>query len=336
MKISKSDLKRALEIVKPGLANKEIIDQTTSFAFIDGKVITYNDEICITHPIKDINFQGAVRAEELYKFLGKSEADEIDITINENEIVMKAGRSKVGLPLQVKILLPLDEELTQKGKWKNLPENFVSALTFAEASCSRDLSNAKMICVHINEQGFIEGTDNLRISHWNLKSPIPFPTILVPHTSILEVVKINPIQAAKGNGWVHFKNEEGTIISCRVFNEKFVDTAPFLNSKEKGKVVDFPSSLTAALDRAQIFVEKQEEKDVNLTLNDKFLTVSSESERGWFKENIPTKNKGEAFTFMIAPNFLKAILSKTTKCELFKGRLKFEGEDWVYITSLKG
>jgi len=54
MKINKNELKNALEIVKPGLANKEIIDQSTSFAFMNDCIVTYNDEISVSHPVKDI------------------------------------------------------------------------------------------------------------------------------------------------------------------------------------------------------------------------------------------------------------------------------------------
>ena len=71
------DLLKALEIVKPGLASKEIIQQTTSFAFIEGRVVTFNDEISISHPVPDLDIQGAVQADELYKFLKKTKADEI-------------------------------------------------------------------------------------------------------------------------------------------------------------------------------------------------------------------------------------------------------------------
>ncbi len=65
--ISKKKLQEALEIVKPGLSNNEIIEQTTSFAFIDGRVITYNDELSISCPVEELNVQGAVKAEELYQ-----------------------------------------------------------------------------------------------------------------------------------------------------------------------------------------------------------------------------------------------------------------------------
>ena len=45
MKIETSKFKTALDVVKPALASKEIIEQTTSFAFINGTVVAYNDEI---------------------------------------------------------------------------------------------------------------------------------------------------------------------------------------------------------------------------------------------------------------------------------------------------
>jgi len=99
MKIKKDDLKRALEIVKPGLANKEIIEQSGSFAFIEGRVVTYNDEISVSHPIKDLEITGTIRAEELYKFLGKIKEEEIDVNCTESEIVLKCGRATTGFAI---------------------------------------------------------------------------------------------------------------------------------------------------------------------------------------------------------------------------------------------
>ena len=55
--MKKNDLVEALEVVKPGLANKDLIEQTTSFAFINGNVVTYNDEISISSPIEDLEIE---------------------------------------------------------------------------------------------------------------------------------------------------------------------------------------------------------------------------------------------------------------------------------------
>ena len=48
MKINKKELQEALERVKPGLASRELIEQSTSFAFMRDRVVTYNDEISIS------------------------------------------------------------------------------------------------------------------------------------------------------------------------------------------------------------------------------------------------------------------------------------------------
>ena len=50
MKINKSELQEALAKVKPGLASKDLIEQATSFAFMDGRVVTYNDEMFPSSP----------------------------------------------------------------------------------------------------------------------------------------------------------------------------------------------------------------------------------------------------------------------------------------------
>jgi len=108
LKINKSNLQKALEIVKPGLASKELIEQATSFAFINGCVITYNDEISISHPVDGLELEGAIQAEKLYSILTKLKTDEIEVTINDKEIILQSGKSKIGLTLQSEIKLPLD------------------------------------------------------------------------------------------------------------------------------------------------------------------------------------------------------------------------------------
>ena len=76
MKIERLKLLEALKIVEPGLASREIFEQTNDFAFIKGQVITYNNEVSISHPVEGLdNIQGTVRADKLYQLLGKLETD---------------------------------------------------------------------------------------------------------------------------------------------------------------------------------------------------------------------------------------------------------------------
>ena len=60
--MNREDILEALEIVKPGLASKEHIEQSTCFAFKNGKVMTFNDEISVSHPVEGLDgLEGAIK-----------------------------------------------------------------------------------------------------------------------------------------------------------------------------------------------------------------------------------------------------------------------------------
>ena len=334
MKIETAKFKNALSIVKPALASKEIIEQTTSFAFIDNTVITYNDEICIVHPVEGIEINGVIQADELYKFLGKVKEKEFDVTITDSEIVMKAGRSKVGFALNKEILLPLNEEISEKGKWKKLPEQFIQACKFAVASASTNMGDENLTCVHFNENGSIEATNNYRLVVWNFPEQLPMPTTLIPASSIKEVIKLKPIKVATGKGWIHFENAEKTVISCRIVSETFVNTESIIKSIKRGKKMTFPDGLVQILDKAEIFTQEQKtDGSVTIIIQNGKLLVKSESLTAWFKETIPCENE-EDFSFSITPYLLKDILKETNTCTISGNALLFKSGNWVYLTSL--
>lgn len=335
MIVNKSSLQEALEIVKPGLANKEIIEQATSFAFIGGRVVTYNDQISISHPVSNLQIEGAVKADKLYPLLSKIKKEEIELEVVENEIILKSGRIKAGLTLQAEVTLPLNEEIAQRKKWKLLPPNAIKFMSFAMASCSRNMSKAKLTCVNIRKDGFIEGSDNLRIAKCDLKTEMPVATFLLPALSAAQVVRINPTSIAEGNGWIHFKSDSGTIISCRIWDDTYVDTTQFVNVK--GVRLVLPKNIEEVLDRATIFskMDHMLDETVIVSISEGRFKMRAEGDTGWFEEEINLKYSGKPIVFAITPYLLKGILSETLTCEYTSNKLKFEGEGWIYVTALR-
>lgn len=335
MKIKTATLKKALDAVKPALANKEIIEQTTSFAFVDGNVLAYNDEISITAPIEDIGFTGVIKADELYKYVSKLKEETIDLTITDTEIQMKAGRSKSGFALTTEILLPLNEEISEKGKWKKLPENFATACKFAAASASTDMSDQKLTCVHFDKKGVIEASNNHRLVIWYFKKDFPFDSTLIPATSIKEVVRLQPTQISEGNGWIHLKNEQGIILSCRIVAEQYMDVRGIVKQIGRTKPITFPDELLPVLAKAEIFGNEQKtDGSVTLTFSEGKIMVTSESLTAWFKE--PVAYDGyEEFSFSITPYLLTDILKETKEGAINKNMLVFKNENWMYVTSLR-
>jgi DNA polymerase III sliding clamp (beta) subunit (PCNA family) len=338
MKINKIRLQEALEIVKPGLANKELIEQSTSFAFMNGKVITYNDEISISHPVEGLELEGAILADNLYKFLGKVKKDDIDLSVEENEIILTTGKAKAGLTLQTEIKLPLDEELNEKGRWQKLPENFINDIAFVMTAAGSNMSQPLLTCVHIHNSGFVEASDSYRFARRQLSAEMPIGSVLIPALSVVEITKLDPkpTRVAEGKGWIHFRNSTGTIISCRIFEDRYKDLSPFL--KVEGTRVVFPEGLDEILARAMVFSKRDHmlEEEIVIIIKDKILKMAAKSDSGWFREETDMPNfKGEPIKFVITPYLLKGILSETKVCELTHNRIKFEGTGWIYISILK-
>lgn len=338
MRVNKNEFKKSLELVKPGLASKEIVleNQFTSFAFLDGTICTYNDEISISHPLELDGITGAVLADELYRFIAKTKGDELDIELSGSELTFTCGKAKAGFSIMNKINLPIYEEIVKKGKWQKLPADFMNYLKFASMSCSKNLTDPKLTCVHINKKGFIESGDNYRIFHYTFDDEFGFDTLLLPSNSVNTIIKYAPSKISEGYGWIHFKNSDGTVISCRTFNDKYVDTAPFIKLGKGGINVSLPEKLNEILERAIIFTE--EEKVINSTVEievrNKKLIVRSKSETAWFEEYATIKYLGEPFSFVITNYLMKDILSLTNDCIVFEKVIFFKGDKWVYVTAL--
>lgn len=333
MKKNRKELLEALTAIKGGLASKEMIEQSTSFVFQEGNVYTYNDEISVSHPL-DLDFEGAIQAKELLAYLNKVKAEEITIEISESQLKIRAGRSKVGLNLQEEVLLPIDE-IGKIKKWNVLPENFIKAVNFTMGACSSDLSQPILLCVHIKGR-LIEGTDSYRIAQFNLEEEIPIPEFLIPASSCMKLTAFKPIKIAEGEGgWVHFKNKNNSIMSCRLFEDSYVNTQAFM--KRKGDKVSFPKEMVEIIDRAGVISKKESRLDeaIMVTIEKGKISIKAESEVGWFEEKARTDFVGEKMTFTITPYLLRDILGETNKGLLSSGSLLFIGKNWKYVTLLK-
>jgi DNA polymerase III sliding clamp (beta) subunit (PCNA family) len=339
MIINKTDLLKALETVKPGLSSRETtIEQSTSFAFMGNKIVTYNDEISISHTVEGLDIIGAVNANELYNLLGKLKKEEIDISINngeETELHIKCGKAKASFVLQSEIKLPIDD-IGKKGKWFAIPDGLLFAMDFASKAVSRDASQGILTSVHVNKDGYVEATDNFRIIKVTLGEEIPVNTFLIPSKSINTISKLKPVKIAEGKGWIHFKTKEDTIVSCRVLSEDdFPDTTAYL--KVKGEELIFPESTLEMLTRAMVFCDKDASlgDSINIIIEEGRFKVKSQSASGKFEEDARVRYAGEIIRFSIAPYLLKDILSETHVCTVGADRLKFTGDNWVYVTVLR-
>lgn len=332
--MKKRELLQALETVKPGLASREIIEQATSFAFMNGCVVTYNDEISVSRPVEGLEIEGAVEAEVLHKFLARAGADDVEVEAAGSEIRLTAGRARAGLALQAEIRLPVGE-VGKVDEWHALPEGFIGAVRTCLPSCARGMSHPVLTCVHARRDGLVEATDNYRITRAEIGSEIPVDTFLMPAASARELLKFGAAEVAFGGGWMHFRTDAGTVLSCRVFEDKFPDVSKFLEVKD-GTELRLPKESKEMLERAAVFTEASErDDDVEIRVGDRRMTASVRADTSWFEEDAPIQYRGDPLSFAVNPLFLRDMVEQVRVCTVGGAVIKFEGEGWVHVIALR-
>ena len=335
MNVNKAELQEALEKVKPGLAQKELIEQATSFSFLGDRVVTYNDEISISHPVKGLDVKGAIKAQALYEFLNKIKKDEIDIEWQDNQVIIKAGKSKAGLIFESEVKLPIDEEIGEIGKWKKLPENFIEALKFCYPCCSRDMSRPVLTCVNVGKDK-IEASDSFQIVFHDLDKKMPVKGFLLPATAVKELVRYKVKEIAEGESWVHFRTEDGTVFSSRIVHNDFPDISKHM--EVDGVEFEFPKNTNEMLERANVFSKKEVNTGdipvVSVEVKEGRVKISAKNEFGWFEEDARVKYDGDPVAFSVGIEFLVSLFNKMQNCVIGEEKIGFSGKGWKHVVSV--
>jgi DNA polymerase III sliding clamp (beta) subunit (PCNA family) len=339
MKISKSNLLTALAIVKPGLASKELLEQTTSFAFTQGRVVTYNDEISVSHPVSGIDFEGAINAKELYGLLSKIDKDEIELTVSETELLIQAGRVKAGLKLELEVKLPIKEIPKKMEKISN-PKRFLYLLHFAMQTCSKDPAQSKLSCISLKKNGLIESSDGYRLFQGQ-GDPLPVMSFLLPSSSTFEIVKSEPTHLSLEKGWVHFKNENGTVFSSRRIEDDYMPEDQIKSVLAFNKIgqIDFPAKINQILERVGLFAKGDtldELVEINIDKGKMMLRAQAEGTGSWVEEKATISFDG-TLSFLMTPSLFVDILQVVQTSIIDKSiqKIKFAGPDWEYVIMLR-
>lgn len=340
MQVSRVELLEALEKVKPGLANKTLIDQSSSFVFHEGQIITYNDEISISYPSPPglpLTFTCAVHSEKLYQLLSRFTADSVEIAMEDNKLVIKVRKALATLGVETEMKLPVEElgEL-DNAEWHPLPERFLEGIGLCSGFCSKNISRPVLTCVHVRKDGKIEGTDSYRILQYQLEEEVALPkkSVLIPSTSVQELVKYKTQEFAITTGWVHFRGEDGLLFSSRTFDSEFPDVIDTILSVN-GTSLKLPSRMKEVLLRAALFSKKDLETEaVFISLSEGRATIWTEDESGAYKESVKVKYEGDPVEFSVDPNFLAEMLDESNKFILGSDRMLLKSKNWRYAVSL--
>lgn len=328
MKINRKELLKALQAVKPGVATNETIEQSASFVFNDNRVFSYNDEISVSVPLK-LDLTGSVPAKEFLALINKMSAEEVTLTVNGNEIQVVGGKSKAGLRLESEIKLPLEEIGMPEG-WNELPAKFCEGVQFCLFSAGKDQTKYILTHIHVS-QDCVESSDGYRATRYYMHEDQAFSTpLLIPTVAAKDVVAYTPHEYATTDGWLHFRNKDDMVFSCRCADETYPNIDIFIEAK--GESIQLPEGLDAIMDRGSVLSEGQR---LTIILEDGGnLVLATENDAGWFEEETKVAYKGKPLEFDIYPEFLTKILKVKAEVTVSEKLMKFETDDFTHVVAL--
>lgn len=343
--VNREDLLQLLESVAPGRTDKENIEQSSCVVFQNSLAFTFNDEIACLAPtgLKEA-LQGAIPGKPLTELLTKIQDEEVYLEQDGEKLLLRIPdkrkpedkvrfkSSKTTIKLFQKIALPL-EQMEYPQEWIPLHEDFLDAVT-AVQDCALNKGPFQATCLHIHPK-WIEASDGLQIMRFRLPTGVE-NSLLVRKESIKHITALGMCELGETRQWLHFRNQNQAILSCRRFLEDFPDLTPFLKCSEQEEEITLPRQLQQALERAEILTKELGEKallEVSLTQNKMKITG-----RGALGEHTETKKvtyTGKNFAFLISPKTLIAIAKKHNQCFLSEKKLTVKGPNWKYVTRLQ-
>jgi len=161
---------------------------------------------------------------------------------------------------------------------------------------------------------------------------------LIQAKSMLEISKFNIVAVAHDEHWAYFKiddnNGNDTVLSCRLYNDDYLDLDKFITNEE-GREVVFPPEIEEIVNRADVFsLDKiTNEKDAIIKLKKRKLTISTHNDTGWYTEKAKVKSE-ESLNFNINIDFLRDVLKLSDTISVVDDVLMFKDRNSVHLIKL--
>lgn len=332
MKVNRETFLRALDSVSPGLSPKEILEQSASLVFLEDTVMTFNDNVYCESPSGLSGVKGAVTAKPLLDQLRKWKEDDVDIAFNDGEMVVTGkGGQKAGFRLEKEIALPV-ESVEKPKSWGKCNDQFAEAVGVVQQCAGSDDNEFNLTCVHIHPK-WVEACDRFQLCRWEMETGLK-EEVLVKQSSIKHIVQLGMTEFSVTNSWLHFRNPNGLILSCRRYLEDYPDVSSFLDV-DGGVKATLPKALGEAVARAEIFsAENQDNNVVKVELTAGKLNLIGTGVNGWYRKPMKVNYSGKPMAFMVAPKLLAELVKKHEECFVSSNRLKVDAGKYAFVAHL--
>ena len=327
--VNRVDFLKQIESVAAGLVSrgKGTIRQGDMFLFRDGQAATFDEEV-LRSVRTSLDLQGAVAGEELLGLLKKLGHDELDLSVEDGQLMVKGKGFRSGIRMEKDVALSTDST-EQPGDWKPLPDKFVEAIGIVGECASKDMSKFQLTCIHVHPE-WVEACDRFQIGRYPMETGLTGP-LLVRRTSLAGVLAMGPKEFAETESWLHFRDGSGIQASCRVYKQSYPDLGKYLD--DSGDRMKLPEGMEAEIKAASVFSEGDTINQVTIEVKDGVLTLKGQGPFGWYhREFGEVRWEGKDVSFSISPKILAEVVRLGRTIEVLPGKIKARTKDWTFVT----
>lgn len=311
MIINRSELKEKLNILSKAYSPKTP-QPALQFAKFDNDKITVSDNNATIITKFETGIQALIPFKQLNDICNKLSVDELDLTIVENQAVIKCGRSRFALNLGDFNEYPNYCILNDiEGLKINCSEfiDVISSINYATAT-----NEKRPILTGINFSEFAVATDSFKLARINKDLGL--------HCTIASDDINNLISILKGSEEVLIRNTKNTatfefddtIYQTRLLDGNYPDTSRLIKNESVYSIKVDRIKLIESIDRINIFNE--EYKTIILDVNNGVLKLSSNSNQvGTASDELSCENNN-GIKFACNGDYLKEALSRFKSDEI--------------------
>lgn len=332
MKIIASDLKKKLEKLNNLLTNKGLVEGSDLFHFDKEGIFAFNGEAFIGVYFESDLF-GAVEGNTFYKLIDKYGTNEIIVQQENENLIVKKGKSKSTFEFNTDIECPINLDI---GDWKKLPDDFIDALNICIYATGNDYTDMRTVCMHVKDN-IVESTDTYRIMSYTMRKKIK-DELFIPNEVLTYFNKSKPIYYSITENWIYYMDVDDTIIAHRriSFEESYPDLQEKINQLDDFHKIELPQTLYDSLEKASLFLKDKFDVDkyISIKVFKNRLRVLSKGTTGKYSDVLKVDFNDE-ISFEINPKFLMDAMEKETQVEINSDVIKVISKHCIFVAVLE-
>jgi DNA polymerase III sliding clamp (beta) subunit (PCNA family) len=317
MIIERKKLIESLQLVMPGIDQKELVESMTHLHFTGKCIVTFNDAAYVSLPFPT-DFQCSVHGKTLFNLLKALDSEKVKIEPVGGKLKFQskgiAADFATGEGTEInEILQTIDKEVKGLKKIEPLPNDFHQAIELCAFSAhTKDIQGS---LTNIKVKGDrVYSTDRTRFSTYLMEGSVDEFMFKAGIAADMQRYALKLYAVTKS--WIHFfESKNGVIFSVRKYVGEYPDgdILGLIKGFKASAKLTLPAEVQSALQTVGIFTEGQEEKRAEISCSDGYLSISTSGVKGSINKKMKVDSTAKPFSFSINPALLNEILKRGIK-----------------------